>query len=191
MKTIFTLLLLLCTSAYSLAQNATSITNFTSNRLQSFLNELPSTILEGHGFNSRSEFSKAKVGTAYQVMAIEKDGSLQPTGFYQVVLTVNGENRNIVTVGELNGKLDIQGIGFAPLSNELQSVETSARRSKQIQPIMVNDYYNQATYVTYSENLENANLIPLASAHEFLGENNLRVKSSYKIDEIVNVMNAN
>lgn len=191
MKKNVTLLLMLCMSLYSFSQNK-SISEFTANHLQSFLQELPSSVLKGHGFNSKNEFLKAKVGTAYQVMSIQKDGSLLPTGFHQIVLTVDGENRNIVTVGEIDGKLDIQGIGYAPLSNELQNIETSSRKNKQSHAFMINDYYNQATYVTYSENLNNVDLIPLASANSFLGEKlNERIKSTYKLSEIAEIMNAN
>lgn len=196
MKAIITLCLALSMSFAGFSQNE-RITKVANDGLVSFLNDIPQTFLKQHGFNSTAEFSKAKLGAQYQIMALGKDGSLTPTGFYYVTVTVDGEYRTLLTVGELDGKLDIQGVGYSPLSKELQEVEKAQRVSSNLTNVLVNDYTNKATYVTYVDNasnerLQKANFIPLASAKQFLGEaTNSRLKPTYKVAELVTLINAN
>lgn len=189
MKKIITLSLLLCISAYSFAQNE-EINAVAQKNLESFLNDIPKAYLKEHGFNSAAEFKSAKLGSQYEIFALGEDGNLTATGFYYINVTVNGENRTLLTVGELDGNLDIQGAGYSDLSKELAVKESNHKTTESLKNIMVIDYPNRAGYVTYESNsdsstLKQSNYIPLASASEFLGEQNVRVKSTFKLSELV------
>lgn len=191
MKTIFTLSLAFCLSFFGYAQNE-RVAKVANNELVTFLNYIPKTLLKQHGFNSSAEFAKAKIGTQYQIMALEADGSLKPTGFYNVVVTIDGDYKALLTVGknEDDGKLGIQGVGSALMAREIKPIESKQRLTANTTPLLVNDYVNKASYLSYknaNKKATAATLIPLQSAKTFLESQTNGVNPTYTLSELARI----
>ena len=189
MKKLITLSLVLCLSLVGFSQNE-RINQVAKQDLVSYLNFIPEGFEKQHGFNNRAEFAKATIGSQYEIMALAADGRLSPTKFFYVVVRVGGEYRALLTVGEVDGKLEIQSVGASPLAGELQAVEQKQNLSEKVKNVLVNDYNNKCSLVSYQEQgtrVEDAVYIPLASTKSFL-EQSSTVQSSYKLPELVNAI---
>jgi ABC-type antimicrobial peptide transport system permease subunit len=164
------------------------IYNAVKNELTSFLEIVPVNMEKEHGFNNRSEFAKAVPASIYRMVGVDPYGKLIPTNNYNVVVSVNGEYRSVITVTVTNGTYELMSIGGALLAKELQAAEAANPLAGDQERVMVNVYKYSASFIsTISANtaIENADLIPLESAK--MGLENIEAgrsaKPVYKLSE--------
>ena len=166
------------------------------NELSSFLEIVPLNMEKEHGFNSRSEFAKAVPATIYRMVGVDPYGKLVPTNNYNVVVSVNGEYRAVLTVSAENGNYEILSIGGAVLAKELQATEAANPMNASEERVMLNVYKYSATFVSNvpaNTAIENADLIPLESAKMGLRnpEAGRNAKPVYKLSEAFDALIAN
>jgi len=178
----------------SLSETNQTIYEAVKNELSSFLEIIPNSMEKDHGFNNRSEFAKALPGSIYRMVGVDPDGHLFQTNFFSVVITVNGENRAVLTVSFKDGNYEIEAIGATLLAKELQAVEKANPLASNEERIIVNVYSKSASFVanqTINASVENANLIPLASAKEAITETGSSTLTTYKLSEALQAMESN
>jgi hypothetical protein len=161
--------------------------------LSSFLEVIPADLEKEHGFNDRTEFAKAVPGTIYRIVGVDAAGKAFETNQYNVVVTVNGEYRAILMVSHTNGNYEIEAIGATLLAKELQLIEKENPITANQERIVVNVYKEAAGFVTYQDinsSIENADLIPLASAKAGIAvsETNRIAKPTYKLAEAIDAL---
>lgn len=164
--------------------------------LRAFLEVIPANLEKEHGFNDRSEFTQALPASIYRIVGVDVNGNTFETNLYNVVVSVNGEYRAVLTVSETNGVFEIQSIGAALLAKELQALEVLHPMAANQERVMVNVYNKSAGFVTYQDaniTIENADLIPLQSAKSSISNVEIsgRVKSTYKLTEAVAALQSN
>jgi hypothetical protein len=161
-------------------------------QLNAFLNQIPVNAEKDFGFNDRSEFSKAVPASIYKMIGVDQNGKAFETGMYNVVVAVNNDYRAVLSVSFTNGKYEIETVGAAPLAKELYAVEQQNVLNANQERLIVNVYAKAATFVAnnnVSANIENANLIPLASAKTGLQTETSRVlKATYTFSEAMQAL---
>jgi hypothetical protein len=177
----------------SVVQENQTIYESVKKELNSFLEVIPADLEKEHGFNDRAEFAKAEPGTIYRIVGVDANGKPFETNQYNVVVTVNGEYRAILMVSHINGNYEIEAIGATLLAKELQLIEKENPITAKQERIVVNVYKEAAGFVTYQDvnsSLENADLIPLASAKAGIAvsETNRTVKPTYKLAEAMDAL---
>ncbi len=165
-----------------------TISEAVKKELSSFLEIIPVNMEKDHGFNNRSEFTKAVPTTIYRVVGINQAGNLFETNLYNVVVAVNNEYRAVLTVAVTDGNCEIESIGAAELAKELQLVEKQNPLSAEKERIMLNVLTRSASFVSYKDvtmGIENATLIPLESAKTGLNNSSTAraIKSTYTLTE--------
>lgn len=114
--------------------NLQAILDTANSGYMNYLELIPSGQESFYGFTSRDEFAITKIGKPYQIYTLSQDffadasltdnkNYLIPTKEWRIPVTVNGENRTLVTVAVMNGKYTVVGIGGAGLSKELGEFE--------------------------------------------------------------------
>lgn len=164
--------------------------------LSSFLQIIPADLEKEHGFNSRSEFTKATPASIYKIIGVGKDGQAFETNLYNVVVAVNGEYRAMLTVSVENGHYEIETIGAALLAEELQVFEKANPLPSGKERIMLNVYTRASSFVAYQDattNIENAELLPLESAKTGLAgaSTGRALKTSYSFSEALQALQLN
>ncbi|MCB0395425.1 MAG: hypothetical protein KDD36_02150 [Flavobacteriales bacterium] len=185
MKKVAVFFLTLCTSLFGFSQNS-RIMQVAQNNLKSYLEVIPAGLEQQHGFHNRAEFAKVTLGSLYQITALDKEGRITPTGFFYVVVSVDNEFRALLTVGEVNGKTEIQSVGASILAHDLQVAEEKEKVAADARRVLLNDYINGCSFVTYNEQnkpVEDGMFIPLSSARSFLGLSD-DVQPSYSLPEL-------
>ncbi|MEO6902894.1 MAG: hypothetical protein ABI315_07045 [Bacteroidia bacterium] len=173
-----------------------AITTSVKEELSSFLEIIPTTLEKEHGFNDRSEFTKAVPASIYRITNVSKEGNVFETNLYNVIVSVNNQYRAVLTVSFENGKYEIQTVGAAELAKELQLVEIQNPLPSEKEWIMVNMLTQAASFVSYNDinaGIENADLIPLESAKTGLqnASGTRATKSTYKLAEVVQALKVN
>lgn len=164
--------------------------------LVSFLEIIPASLEKEHGFNDRSEFAKAVPASIYKIIGVDMTGKPFETNLYNVVVSVNGEYRAVLTVSSLNGQYEIQSIGASLLARELQAFESSHPLAANQERLMVNVYNKSAGFVAYQTAntvIENVDLTPLESAKSGISSlgTGRTAKSTYKLTEAVEALQLN
>jgi ABC-type Na+ efflux pump permease subunit len=177
----------------SVVQQNQTIYESVKKELASFLEVIPVDLEKEHGFNDRSEFAKALPGSIYRIVGVDAEGKPFETNLYNVLVTVNGEYRAILTVSHANGQYEIEAIGATLLAKELQLIEKENPITVNQERVVLNVYKKSAGFVTYQDvnsAIENADLIPLASAKAGMAvsETNRTVKPTYKLSEAVEAL---
>ena len=172
-----------------------SINDAVKQQLSSFLNLIPEGMEKDHGFNSRAEFTKAQPASIYKIVGVGQDGKTFDTGLYNVVVSVNGEYRAVLSVSSLNGQYEIQSVGGALLSQQIKEVEAANASDINKEKVIVNIYSKTSGFISYKEfnsTIENATLIPLESAKLAIGgENNRVAKATYTFSEAMHELGVN
>jgi hypothetical protein len=160
--------------------------------LNSFLEVIPSNLEKEHGFNDRSEFAKALPGSIYRMIGVDAAGNPFETNLYNVMVTVNGEYRAVLTVSHTKDQYEIEAIGATLLAKELQLIEKANPISANQERIVLNVYKRSAGFVTYQDinsPIENADLIPLTSAKAGIAvSENRTTKPTYKLSEALEAL---
>jgi hypothetical protein len=161
--------------------------------LTSFLEVIPLDLEKEHGFNDRTEFAKAVPASIYRIIGVDAEGKPFQTNLYNVLVSVNGEYRAILTVSHTNGQYEIEAIGATLLAKELQLIEKENPITANQERIVLNVYKRSAGFVTYKDidaPVENADLIPLASAKAgiAISESNRIAKPTYKLSEAITAL---
>lgn len=173
-----------------------TITESVKKELSSFLEVIPVSMEKDHGFNDRSEFAKALPASIYRIVGINKEGNAFETNLYNVVVSVNGAYRAVLTVSFTNGSYEIESIGAAELAKELQFIEKQNPLTPEKERIMLNVFTKSASFVSYNDvnlSIENATFIPLESAKTGLSTSSLprAIQSTYKLTEAVEALGVN
>jgi hypothetical protein len=161
--------------------------------LSSFLEVIPVSLEKEHGFNDRSEFEKALPGSIYRIVGVDAEGKTFETNLYNVMVTVNGEYRAVLTVSHTDDHYEIEAIGATLLAKELQLIEKENPITANQERIVLNVYKKSAGFVTYQQinsPIENADLIPLVSAKAGIAvsEINRAAKATYKLSEAIEAL---
>lgn len=127
-----------------------------------------------YGFSNREEFKTSSVGKPYRVITFTNDfynedklidkNYILIQNEWRVPVTVNGENRLLLTVSQQDTTLEVVDLGGAVLAKELQekdnNVSSGSRYLLRIYPLAL-DFFVK---VTPGSSLADATYIPLASA---------------------------
>lgn len=141
---------------------------FAKSELPRILEHIPADREENYGFNNRDEFKRAGLGVPYQEFSLEDEA---PTGYWRVPVTVDGENRALVRLKEVNGQWTFSGFGAARLAMELGFFENNIAKSKPTWGRIVRDFKMQCDYVQYEPKdlyKLDGSLYPMESAAKFL-----------------------
>lgn len=171
-----------------------SINDAVKQQLSSFLNLIPEGMEKDHGFNSRAEFTKAQPASIYKIVGVGQDGKTFDTGLYNVVVSVNGEYRAVLSVSSANGVYEIQTVGGANVSQEIKAVEAANTSNLNKEKIMVNVYSKAASFISFKDantGVENAILIPLESAQRGLNEANRAQKAGLTFSQAMQALGVN
>jgi len=172
-----------------------SISDAVKQQLSSFLQAIPSGMEKDHGFNDRSEFATAVPASIYRIIGVDQSGNVFETGLYNVVVSVNGEYRAVLSVSFTDGKYEIESVGGAELSKQIKSVEEANTANLTKEKVIVNVYSKTSGFISYKEfnsSVENATLIPLGSAKLAMGEENARTqKAGFTFSEAMHAIGVN
>lgn len=167
------------------------IYELTKNDLVSFLNNIPAGMEKQHGFNNRSEFTKATAGPVYTILGMDANGMVTSASMFNLPVVIDGEYRSMITVSFANGVYQIETVGAALLAAELQLLEQEQKPTSDQERIMLNVYKRSSGFVGYqsmNKNIDEVNLIPLASAKTALGNSPRVIKPGYKLSEIIQAL---
>lgn len=158
---------------------------FAKSELPRILELMPVDREERYGFNDREEFKRAGLGIPYQEFSFEDEA---PTGYWRVPVIVDGENRALLRLKEIDGKWTFSGFGAARLARELGFFENNVARSKPTWGRIVRDFKMQCDYVQFEPNdlygLEGS-VFPMESAAKFLLRSLPKIDSrGYPVQEI-------
>ncbi len=158
---------------------------FAKSELPRILEHIPMDREERYGFNNRDEFKRAGLGIPYQEFSLEDE---RPTGDWRVPVTVDGENRALLRLKEVNGQWTFSGFGAARLARELGFFENNITKSKPTWGRIVRDFRMQCDYVQFEprtlSKLEGS-LHPMESAAKFLLRTFPKIDSrGYPVQEI-------
>jgi hypothetical protein len=112
--------------------------------LPGVLTQIPVDLEKNYGFFSRDEFIEARLGIPYQEFSLESEG---PTGIWRIPVTVNGENRALLTLMKQDGKWAFMGFGAAVLAKELGKKEKAYLGGSPLSGRIVRDFSRQCDYV--------------------------------------------
>ncbi len=168
------------------------VVEFAKKELNAFLENIPAGLEKEHGFNKRAEFAKAVPGSIYTIVGLNNQGQVFATNVYNVVVTVNGEYRSMLTVSLSNGIYKIETVGAALLAKELQVIENRQTSANSSEKIMLNVYEKKCGFVAYKPagtTIENAVFTPLESAKIALNTTTGKTKgTTYKVNEIKRIL---
>lgn len=140
-------------------------------QLASSLEKIPAGKETGFGFKNRSEFALSNIGNPYRVLAftgdfysdseVKEGNCIFLQNEWRVPVTVNGENRLLLTVTNDADQYNVVDVGGAALAKELQQKNPSANNCclLRVYPLSV-DFL----VVSNSESFSEAKYIPMSSA---------------------------
>jgi hypothetical protein len=138
-----------------------------ASELPEILAKMPTGDEAAYGFNSRSEFAGAGLGIPYQEYSIQ---TKEPTGYWRIPVTVNGENRALVRYALEDGVWQWKGFGAAGLARELGEME-NGQSKKPLSGKILRDYKLTCDYIQFnieSNNTLRGKFIPTANAKRFM-----------------------
>jgi len=186
--------LLFSSTCFAQSDIVKTISAVADSSLTSYLQVIPSGQESFYGFNSREEFVLAKVGKPYQIFTFSKEfftdsnvsnkNYLIATNEFRVAVTVNGENRILLTVGNMNGKWQVVGIGAAFFAKELAGYEKIYATPNDEGMILRVYQLKSDFYITTSD----MKAIPLGSAKLAFGMNNSTDTPSYSLQQVTSLI---
>lgn len=136
--------------------------------LRTFLDRIPGARRAGYGFASREEIDRAQLGTPYRVWTVDlPGGSPRPVREWRFPVTVDGQSRALLTVGEAGKGLKAVDLGAAGLARELSLHEEARAVPAQARRVLLRVYPLRADFVAFppqSMQIEDAVFEALASA---------------------------
>jgi hypothetical protein len=162
-----------------------AMVRFARGELPRILEHIPMDREERYGFNNRDEFKRAGMGIPYQEFSLEEE---RPTGYWRVPVIVDGENRALLRLKEVDGQWTFFGFGAARLARELGFFETNIAKTRPNWGRIVRDFSMQCDYVQFEPSsltkLEGS-LHPMESAARILLRTFPQIDSrGYPVDEI-------
>ncbi|MGD8911933.1 MAG: hypothetical protein PVJ68_04195 [Candidatus Thiodiazotropha sp.] len=188
-------LLAVIPAGYSLAaeeDDLTAMTQYANNNLLEILSNIPIGEEEYYGFHNRDEINQAALGIPYQEYDLDQE---QPTGYWRVPVTVDGENRALLRLINTAEGWAFAGLGGAQLARNLDDQETYmiSQGTTPSTGRIVRDFSMRCDYVQFDQQ-HNASLsgtvYPLWSAYGFISTfgNNGRARvanyAGYDLDAI-------
>jgi hypothetical protein len=147
-----------------------AMTQYVNNNISEILNNIPVGEEEYYGFQNRDELSQATMGIPYQEYDLEKE---QPTGYWRVPVTINGENRALLRLKYTAEGWAFAGLGGAELARNLDDHESNmiSQGNTPSTGRIVRDFSMRCDYVQFDQQ-QNAKLsgsvYPLWSASKFI-----------------------
>jgi hypothetical protein len=138
-----------CAAAFGQPDNQVSIKKmyaFALKELPQILTFMPQNNEERYGFNNRDEFKRASLGIPYQEYSMQTE---EPTGFWRVPVTVDGENRALLRLTRVEGEWKFSGFGGAGLARELGALEREGGRAKPSFGRIIRDFEMSCDYVQF------------------------------------------
>lgn len=126
------------------ANSQQAMLSYAAEALPGVLAQIPMDLEKNYGFFSRDEFIEARLGLPYQEFSLESEG---PTGIWRIPVTVNGENRALMTLMKQDGKWAFMGFGAAVLAKELGRKEKAFPGGSLVSGRIVRDFGRQCDYV--------------------------------------------
>jgi hypothetical protein len=162
-----------------------------ASELLEILEKMPEGKESGYGFNDRFEFNRAELGIPYQEYKLpyknHSTAQTEPTGYWRIPVTVDGENRAMLRYIREDGKWQWKGFGAAGLARELEGLEKK-QSTKPLSGKIIRDTKLVCDYIQFnikSEKEVAGNLIPLETAKSFLKAVDSKVKPHYSVSEIM------
>lgn len=197
MKRLSMILLILISvlNVYSQDLSTQNMIPAVSKDLPSWLQKIPAGNEMLYGFQNRDEFSRASLGTPYPVFTLSEEFFTQPNPAFflksstewRIPVTVDQENRALVTIIQNNGEWKIVDIGASVLAREIGSYEKklSGKQSGKLKIFRV--YQIQSDFLFYDDPVsmpEKIYLIPLHSACLNLDGLNVKTDKQWTLSEV-------
>ncbi len=138
-----------CAAAFGQSDNRVSIEKmyaFALKELPQILEFMPLNNEDRYGFNNRDEFKRARLGIPYQEYSMQTE---EPTGYWRVPVTVDGENRALLRLTRVDGEWKFAGFGGAGLAMELGALEREEGRAKPSGGRIIRDFEMSCDYVQF------------------------------------------
>lgn len=119
---------------------------FAKSQLSRVLEFIPVDEEGKYGFKSRAEFKIAALGIPYQEYSLDLD---KPTGYWRIPVTVNNENRALMTIKKQNGQWMFSHFGAARLATELSFFEKHRANSVPAWGRIVRDFEMSCDYLQF------------------------------------------
>ncbi len=162
-----------------------AMVRFAKGELPRILEHIPADREANYGFNNRDEFKRAGLGIPYQEFSLDDEA---PTGYWRVPVIVDGENRALLRLKEIDGQWTFYGFGAARLAMELGFFENSIAKSKPTWGRIVRDFKMQCDYVQFEPKdlfKLDGSIYPMESAAKFLLRSLPKIDSrGYPVEEI-------
>jgi hypothetical protein len=156
-----------CAAAFGQSANQVSLEKmyaFALKELPQILKFMPKNTEERYGFNNRDEFKRASLGIPYQEYSMQTE---EPTGFWRVPVTVDGENRALLRLIRVEGEWKFSGFGGAVLARDLGKLEKEAGQARPSGGRIIRDFEMTCDYVQFDRapgSKPDGLVIPLESA---------------------------
>lgn len=119
---------------------------FAGSTLQKILNYIPVNKESDYGFSNRDEFKKAGLGIPYQEYEMSTGF---PTGYWRVAVTVDGENRALLRLFQVDSQWQFAGFGGAKLARELAEFEKVVGKGKPVSGRIIRDFRMYCDFVQF------------------------------------------
>jgi hypothetical protein len=187
------LLIALSLNQIMLAQSKTDMLKAkqkAASELQAVLSKMPVGDEQSYGFKSREEFTNAKIEDLTINESIGHDEQIT-FNRYRFIISVNNEPRAIVSYKKEENSWVMSGFGATNLAKEINGISKKRASQKAVVAYLVriNDKNFKGDFIkyesTFKEEIPMDSLIPLVSAKESLSKSNRSTKTSYMLDEIM------
>jgi hypothetical protein len=167
------LLLVVIPGGYSFAAGEgdfQAMTQYANDNLLEILNNIPVGEERYYGFQRRNELEQAALGIPYQEYDLEKE---QPTGYWRVPVTVDGENRALLRLKYTAQGWAFSGLGAAELARNLGDYENNMASQGKTPRAgrIVRDFSMRCDYVQFDQQQDArlaGTVYPLWSASRFI-----------------------
>ncbi len=188
-------LFILVSCAYAQETANQNISFAVKNSLLQWLEKIPSGDEANYGFQNREEFSRAGLGSPIQMFKLNdilygSDGKvnpMKPTGEWKIPVTVDEQNRALVTVMKRDLEWSIVDLGAAGLARELNDFKSklTAEQFRDIKMLRV--YQVESDFLFYdapSSSADEIVLVPMQSASHYLEGMTGRTKKTLTLEEV-------
>lgn len=155
-------------------ENNAPVVKAAADNLSSMLAQIPKGSETRYGFNSHSEITKAGIGQPYHVITfnnafytadkLSNENYLELLDEWRAPVTVNGENRTLLTIAGKDSSFKVVDMGGTLLAKELYQKNTTGTQGDyfllRVYPLTMDMIVVRAPGQTFSE----ATYIPLTSA---------------------------
>ncbi|RPH37626.1 hypothetical protein EHM92_02185 [bacterium] len=168
-------------------------------RLTEFLNRIPAGQEASYGFESRREFVDARVGRPYLLFTVDSLDSpagggytIRPLEQWKVAVNVGGTCRAMLTVEKVAGSMRAVDFGAAVLARELAEHEQGGDSAQPDVSRGILRLFDCSCDLLLlydpARTLDEAKILPLASAVRALTQKRLPVANTYTMSEYLPIL---